>query len=117
MSTDLFHQFRQFLSATTLWDALEQRYEGNDQLKVKKKKALKREFDNFNAIANESLDDLIARFYHLMSEMHANGMVTTMAEKVECMTDALPSTWDSFLMVMTKQGKLATININDFCSK
>jgi len=42
-----------------LWDALEQPYEGNASLKKIKEKTLKKEFDSFMYIGNETLDALI----------------------------------------------------------
>ena len=114
---DLFHQFRQFTTSKQLWDALESRYEGNESLRTMKSRALTKEFHSFNSISGETLDDLISRFYHLMSELHTHGVVTTMAEKVHCLADALPKKWESFLMVLEEGSTLDTININDFMQK
>ena len=117
ISKEIFHQFRQFTSSKSLWDALEQRHDGNASLKAIKAKALKKEFDSFMYIGNESLEDLISRFYHLMSELFANEVRTTMEEKVQCLADALPPKWDSFLMILKQNNTFATIDINDFLQK
>ncbi|KAI3732689.1 hypothetical protein L1987_63896 [Smallanthus sonchifolius] len=117
MSREIFHQFRQFISSKSLWDALEQRHEGNASLKAINAKAIKKEFDNFMYIGNESLDDLFERFYHLMSELHAHEVKTTKEEKVQCMADALPPKWDSFLMILKQNNTLETIDINEFLQK
>ncbi|KAI3686897.1 hypothetical protein L1987_80586 [Smallanthus sonchifolius] len=117
MSREIFHQFRLFTSSKSLWDALEQRHEGNASLKAINAKAIRKEFDNFMYIGNESLDDLFERFYHLMSELHAHGVKTTKEEKVQCMADALPPKWDSFLMVLKQNNTLETIDINEFLQK
>ncbi|KAD5318304.1 hypothetical protein E3N88_18250 [Mikania micrantha] len=95
--TDIFHQFRQFTSSKYLWDALQQRYEGNDALKNIKSKALRKEFNSFMYVGNESLDELIARFYHLLN--------------------ALPPKWESFLMVLKQNEMMAHMDINDFILK
>ncbi|KAI3724984.1 hypothetical protein L1987_64754 [Smallanthus sonchifolius] len=117
ISREIFHQFRQFTSSKSLWDALEQRHEGNASLKAINAKAIKKEFDNFMFIGNESLDDLFERFYHLMSELHAHEIKTTKEEKVQCMADALPPKWDSLLMVLKQNNTLGTIDINEFLQK
>ncbi|KAI3786627.1 hypothetical protein L1987_40450 [Smallanthus sonchifolius] len=117
ISREIFHQFRQFTSSKSLWVALEQRHEGNASLKAINAKAIKKEFDNFMYIGNESLDDLFERFYHLMSELHAHEIKTTKEEKVQCMADALPPKWDSFLMVLKQNNTLETIDINEFLQK
>ncbi|KAI3801964.1 hypothetical protein L1987_30084 [Smallanthus sonchifolius] len=117
ISREIFHQFRQFTSSKSRWVALEQRHEGNASLKAINAKAIKKEFDNFMYIGNESLDDLFERFYHLMSELHAHEIKTTKEEKVQCMADALPPKWDSFLMVLKQNKTLETIDINEFLQK
>ncbi|KAI3797813.1 hypothetical protein L1987_33076 [Smallanthus sonchifolius] len=117
ISREIFHQFRQFTSSKSLWDALEQRHDGNASLKAINAKAIKKEFDNFMYIRNESLDDLIERFYHLMNELHAHEIKTTKEEKVQCMADALPPKWDSFLMVLKQNNTLGTIDINEILQK
>ncbi|KAI3814375.1 hypothetical protein L1987_19128 [Smallanthus sonchifolius] len=109
--------YQKFTSSKSLWDALEQRHEGNASLKAINAKAIKKEFENFMYIGNESLDDLFERFYHLLSELHAHGVKTTKEEKVQCLADALPPKWDSFLMVLKQNNTLETIDINEFLQK
>jgi len=77
-------------------------------------KALKKQFENFMYIGNESLDELITRFYHLLIELHANEVITSTKEKVQCLADALPTKWESFLMVAKQNRILATTNLNTF---
>ncbi|KAD5960642.1 hypothetical protein E3N88_12114 [Mikania micrantha] len=117
IATDIFHQLRQFTSSKYLWDALQQRYEGNDALKNIKSKALRKEFNSFMYVGNESLDDLIARFYHLLSELFNHQVKTTTQEKIQCLADALPPKWESFLMVLKQNEMMANMDINDFIQK
>ncbi|KAD4385807.1 hypothetical protein E3N88_25976 [Mikania micrantha] len=117
IATYIFHQFRQFTSAKLLWDALQQRYEGNDALKSIKSKALRKEFNSFMYVGNESLDELIARFYHLLSELFNHEVKTTTQEKIQCLADALPPKWESFLMVLKQNQMMAHMDINDFIQK
>ncbi|KAD2392898.1 hypothetical protein E3N88_39875 [Mikania micrantha] len=58
---------------TNLWMIIK----GNDALKNIKSKALRKEFNNFMYVGNESLDELIARFYHLLSELYNYQVMTT----------------------------------------
>ncbi|KAD2392849.1 hypothetical protein E3N88_39826 [Mikania micrantha] len=109
--------FRQFTSSKYLWDALQQRYEGNDALKNIKSKALRKEFSCFMYVGNESLDELIARFYHLLSELFNHEVKTTTQEKIQCLADALPPKWESFLMVLKQNEMMAHMDINDFIQK
>ena len=117
IATDIFHQFRQFTCSKFLWDALQQRYEGNDALMNIKSKALRKEFNSFLYVGNKSLDDLIARFYHLLSELFNHQVKTTTQEKIQCLAYALPPKWRSFLMVLKQNEMMANMDINDFIQK
>ncbi|KAL8228403.1 hypothetical protein R6Q57_015987 [Mikania cordata] len=68
-------------------------------------------------VGNESLDDLIARFYHLLSELFNHQVKTTTQEKIPCLADALPPKWESFLMVLKQNEMMANMEINDFIQK
>ena len=87
---DIIHHFHQCTTSSMLWYALQARNEGNANLRKTQANALKKEFGSFNHVGNESLNDLIARFYHLLREMYQYGIVTTDEEKVQCLADALP---------------------------
>ena len=114
ISKEIFHQFRNCTTSKSLWDALEQRHDGNSALKEMNAKALKKDFDNFMYMGNESLDELITRFYHLLTELYTNGVMLSTKEKVQCLADALRPKWESFLMVAKQNRILATIDLNTF---
>ena len=59
LTSDIFHGFRQNKTSKALWEAIQNRYEGNDELKKSKKDLLKKQFDVFEFLPNENLDDLI----------------------------------------------------------
>ena len=71
LTNEIFHGFRQHKTAKALWDALQNRYEGNDELKKSKRDLLKKQFDVFEYLPNENLDAMITRFSYLMAEMDA----------------------------------------------
>ena len=114
---DIFHQFRTHRTAKALWDALSQRYEGSANLKKLKGKNLRKEFDNFSQIGNESLDTLLDRFFHLMTEMAAYDVKTTPEEQINCIADALSSKWSSVIMVLRQLYPFESLDLNDFIKK
>ena len=102
LAGDIFHGFRKNKTAKTLWDALQKRYKGNDELKKSKKDLLKRQFDVFEFLPNESLDDLISRFSHLLTELDENGVTPTTEEINERLLDSLPQSWEVHTLLMNQ---------------
>ena len=69
LTTDILHQFEQYRTTKQLWDALAERFQANEQLKNSKKQLLRKEFDMFMHFKNETLDQIISRFCHLLATM------------------------------------------------
>ena len=61
------HTFKKYTTSKHMWDALEKRYEGNADIKNNKVDLLKKQFAVFKHMKNESLEEIITRYYHLMS--------------------------------------------------
>ncbi|KAM0030899.1 putative transcription factor interactor and regulator CCHC(Zn) family [Helianthus debilis subsp. tardiflorus] len=57
------------------------------------------------------------RFYHLISEMCAYGVLATQQDMVNRFADALPPKWSSFIELLKHTGTLDTINIYEFIQK
>ncbi|XP_076935100.1 uncharacterized protein LOC143601614 [Bidens hawaiensis] len=91
---EILHTFRKYISARELWEALENLYEGNVGIRNSKSKLLKTQFSVFKGFKNESLDDIITRYYHLMTELNNYSLKYTEPEIVEKLLDALPPKWD-----------------------
>ncbi|XP_076953322.1 uncharacterized protein LOC143627363 [Bidens hawaiensis] len=71
---EILHTFRKYKTARELWEALESRYEGNFGIRNSKIKLLKTQFSVFKYFKNESLDDIITRYYRLMTELDNNSI-------------------------------------------
>ncbi|KAF5780755.1 putative transcription factor interactor and regulator CCHC(Zn) family [Helianthus annuus] len=69
MTQSILHTFRKRNSSKELWDSMIQRYEGNEMYKKRHLERLKTQFVVFKALKNESFDDTVNRFYHLLSEL------------------------------------------------
>ncbi|KAI3754747.1 hypothetical protein L1987_54537 [Smallanthus sonchifolius] len=65
LTRELFHSFRGYDNSKDLWKALQIRFEGNSDIKKRKKDLLGKQYKCFRYLENESTDELISRFYHL----------------------------------------------------
>ncbi|XP_076903007.1 uncharacterized protein LOC143557940 [Bidens hawaiensis] len=87
---DILHTFKKYKSARELWEELENHFEGNVGNRNSKTKLLKTQFSVFKHFQNESLDEIITRYYHLMTELINYSIKYTEMEIVEKIIDALP---------------------------
>ncbi|KAJ0860789.1 putative transcription factor interactor and regulator CCHC(Zn) family [Helianthus annuus] len=117
LNKDIYHQFSYCKNTKALWDALVARGEGNAATRKSRHDLLKKEFDAFQFLENETLNDMITRFYHLISEMCAYGVVATQQDMVNKFADALPPKWSSFIELLKHTGTLDTVNIYEFIQK
>ncbi|KAJ0819688.1 putative RNA-directed DNA polymerase [Helianthus annuus] len=117
LNKDIYHQFSYCKSTKALWDALVARGEGNAAARKSRHDLLKKEFESFQFLENETLNDMITRFYHLISEMCAYGVVATQQEMVSRFADALPPKWSSFIELLKHTGTLDQVNIYEFIQK
>ncbi|KAI3818790.1 hypothetical protein L1987_12608 [Smallanthus sonchifolius] len=70
LTRELFHSFRGYDNSKDLWKALQKRFEGNSDIKKSKRDLLQKQYECFRFLENESLDDLISRFYHLQTDLN-----------------------------------------------
>ncbi|KAF5775382.1 putative RNA-directed DNA polymerase [Helianthus annuus] len=117
LNKDIYHQFSYCKTTKTLWDALVARGEGNAAARKSRHDLLKKEFESFQFLENETLNDMTTRFYHLISEMCAYGVVSTQQDMVNRFADALPPKWSSFIELLKHTGTLDTVNIYEFIQK
>ncbi|KAJ0465996.1 putative transcription factor interactor and regulator CCHC(Zn) family [Helianthus annuus] len=117
LNKDIYHQFSYCKTTKALWDALVARGEGNAAARKSWHDLLKKEFESFQFLENETLNDMITRFYHLISEMCAYGVVSTQQDMVSRFADALPPKWSSFIELLKHTGTLDQVNIYEFIQK
>ncbi|KAJ0941619.1 putative RNA-directed DNA polymerase [Helianthus annuus] len=117
LNKDIYHQFSYCKSTKALWDALVARGEGNAAARKSRHDLLKKEFESFQFLENETLNDMITRFYHLISEMCAYGVVSTQQDMVSRFADALPPKWSSFIELLKHTRTLDQVNIYEFIQR
>ena len=93
------HTFKRFATSKEMWDSLKKRYEGNEDVKKNRIDLLKKQFAVFKHMKNESLDEIITRYYHLMSELDNYDIDTFTNEEInDKLLDALPAKWDIYTL-------------------
>ncbi|KAD5802663.1 hypothetical protein E3N88_14023 [Mikania micrantha] len=95
LSTDVAHGFKEHKTAKDQWNALVERFEGNEDMRESRKDMLRQRFNMFNHIKGESLEAQLNRFTHLMTEMTSSGIEMTKGEVNKKLLNSLPYTWNS----------------------
>ncbi|KAJ0501830.1 hypothetical protein HanHA300_Chr11g0405631 [Helianthus annuus] len=88
------------------------RGEGNASIRKTRHDLLKKKFESFHFLENETLNDITTRYYHLMSEMYYFGVLASQQEMVARFADALPPKWSPFIELLKHTGVLDAVNIN-----
>ncbi|XP_022040364.1 uncharacterized protein LOC110942909 [Helianthus annuus] len=108
---DIYHQFAYCTTIKNLWDVLVARGEGNAATRKIRHGLLKKEFEEFLFIENETLNNMATRFSHLLSEMHSYQVNATQQEMIQRFADALPPKWSQFIDLLKHTGVLDTLTI------
>ncbi|KAD1222171.1 hypothetical protein E3N88_43131 [Mikania micrantha] len=95
LSTHVAHGFKEHKTAKELWNALIERFEGNEDMRESRKDMLRQIFNMFNHIKGESFEAQLNRFTHLMTEMTSSGIEMTKGEVNKKLLNSLPYTWNS----------------------
>ncbi|KAJ0510819.1 hypothetical protein HanIR_Chr11g0544971 [Helianthus annuus] len=88
------------------------RGEGNAATRKTRHDLLKKKFESFHFLENETLNDITTRYYHLMSEIYYFGVLASQQEMVARFADALPPKWSPFIERLKHTGVLDAVNVN-----
>ncbi|KAI3754471.1 hypothetical protein L1987_54255 [Smallanthus sonchifolius] len=117
LTRELFHSFRGYDNSKDLWMALQKRFEGNSDIKKSKRDLLRKQYECFRFLENESIDDLISRFYHLQTELKAFELKYPDEELVEKFLDALPPKFDMYTTLMRENPKFYEMSVDEAIGK
>ncbi|KAI3827430.1 hypothetical protein L1987_01504 [Smallanthus sonchifolius] len=117
LTRELFHSFRGYDNSKDLWKALQKRFEGNSDIKKSKRGLLRKQYECFRFLENESLDDLISRFYHLQTELKAFELRYPDEEMVEKFLDALPPKFEMYTTLMMENPKFYELTVEEAVGK
>ena len=112
------HTFKSYSTSKEMWKALEKRYEGNEDVKKNRIDLLKKQFAVFKHMKNESLDEIITRYYHLMSELDNYDIDTFTNEEInDKLLDALPAKWDIYTLMIKKEADYDKKDLEEIIGK
>ena len=94
--------FKTHKQSKLLWDALAKRCKGSDQLKRSKRTLLKKQFEVFKCLVNETFEELVTRYTLLLGELGSLDHEVPQEEMNDKLLDALPSSWEMYV-VMTRE--------------
>ncbi|KAM0040053.1 hypothetical protein Hdeb2414_s0012g00389251 [Helianthus debilis subsp. tardiflorus] len=84
----------EYSNAKDLWEKLKVKCVGTAEIIKNKKKLLRKEFDLFRCLKNESVPKMIERFGHLKLELARHGVIYSQEELVDKLFDSLPYEMD-----------------------
>ncbi|KAJ0839390.1 putative transcription factor interactor and regulator CCHC(Zn) family [Helianthus annuus] len=116
LGPDIAIGFRTCKSAKELWDSLIEVYEGNEDMKESRRNLLQQNFNNFNHIYGETIDNQIQRFVKLVTQMQMEEIHTTNASSNRQLLNALPKSWDHHVAMIKKTKDLARCTLSEMIS-
>ncbi|KAJ0879802.1 putative transcription factor interactor and regulator CCHC(Zn) family [Helianthus annuus] len=116
LGPDIAIGFRTCKSAKELWDSLVEVYEGNEDMKESRRNLLQQNFNNFNHIYGETVDNQIQRFVKLVTQMQMEEIHTTNASTNRQFLNALPKSWDHHVAMIKKTKDLARCALSEMIS-
>ena len=114
---EILHTFKSYRTSKELWEALERRFQGNTQVRESRIELLKTQFMVFKYMKDENLDDLINRFYHLMTELDSNCVTFTDIEKRNKLLNSLPPKWDLYAVMIKENSEYSNWTLEDVIGK
>ncbi|MFS7956468.1 hypothetical protein Hanom_Chr07g00654971 [Helianthus anomalus] len=88
-------------SSYSIWKALRSKFVGSQEMVKNKKSLLKKEFDLFRGLKNESTKQIIKRYFNLLVNMKRVSINKDNEELNEKLADMLPhETWGTYLMML-----------------
>jgi hypothetical protein len=100
--------FRQYDNAKSLWEALLEVYDGNEDMKESRQDSLRQKFNMFNHVLGESLESQTQRFTSLVTQMTASGIVLSNSEINKKLLNSLPRRWSTHVAVIKRTKNLST---------
>ena len=74
---------------------------------------LKKQFAVFRALTGKTLEEIITRYYHLVTELENYKIEHTTVEMTTKILDALPSKWEVYTLLIKENPEFATYTLDD----
>ena len=90
-------------STKEIWDRLQVLYEGTDQVKETKINMLIHQYEMFKMLEHENIDEMTARFMHIINQLKALGKRYSNAKMVRKTLKSLSMAWHPKMTAFKKQ--------------
>jgi hypothetical protein len=114
---EILHLFNGFNTSKELWLALKNHCEGDETLKKNRRDLLKHQYNVFNGLRSENLDQLITRYYHLLAELQAFEVTYSEEEKVEKFLSSLPEKWSNYITTLQEKADFSDMSLTQIVAK
>ncbi|KAJ0895629.1 putative transcription factor interactor and regulator CCHC(Zn) family [Helianthus annuus] len=105
-------------SAYSIWKALRSKFVGSQEMIKNKKSLLKKDFDLFHGLKNESTKQIIERYCNLLVNMKRVSINKDNEELIEKLADTLPrETWGTYLMMLRNKKGFNNLTLSKFIEK
>ncbi|XP_022004290.1 uncharacterized protein LOC110901825 [Helianthus annuus] len=104
----------EYTNVKDLWEKLRVKCVGSAEIVKNKKKLLRKEFDLFSCLKNESVSKMIERFWHLKMELARHGIIYSQEELVDKLFDLLPNEqdWQYFALMLKNTIKSEDLTVD-----
>ncbi|KAJ0871203.1 hypothetical protein HanRHA438_Chr11g0509491 [Helianthus annuus] len=111
---DIISLLEEEKTSKSLWEALERKCVGSNEIVKNKKKLLRKEFDLFGCMKNESVCKMTERFGHLKMELARHKITYTQEELVDKLFDSLPNDqdWQYFALMLKNTIKSEELTVD-----
>jgi hypothetical protein len=114
---DFLHLFEHYTTSKSLWDALKEHCEGDEEFRKRRKDLLKRQYYVFNGLKEETLDETLMRYSHLLVELAYFGYRPDQEEVIEKLLEALPDKWENYVTSIQQNSDFRNWNLDQVIRK
>ncbi|KAJ0448995.1 putative transcription factor interactor and regulator CCHC(Zn) family [Helianthus annuus] len=116
---DIFSLLQYGETSKSIWEALKVKAEGGKDIKKNKISLLKKEFDMFSCMKNETVRQMIERFCHLKIELERFDIRKNREELVDKLVEALPheDDWKTYVIVLKNDINFDTMSLDQLIEK
>ena len=118
LSRSEFDRISHLSSAYDIWVTLDAYHEGTTQIKTVRQDQFKREYNKFEMLASESLDECFSRFHKILSNLRAVGLTYADSDNARQMLSALDlRVWEMKVTTIKDTTDLSTLTLDALYSR
>ncbi|KAK1406105.1 hypothetical protein QVD17_41391 [Tagetes erecta] len=114
---DIFNRFAEHTTAKSLYDALCEFYDGNEDLKLDRKAQAEKEFNSFVGYSQENLTDITNQFLSVSSNLKKYDEKLGNHEQVTKLLDSLPPQWSLQIKLLKQERNFHDYKLMDVINK